>query len=60
MKKPVIPAQAGISLLQCTHGIPACAGMTPVFLVITKIYFNNTSEKNQPETHTFFYSKYFL
>jgi hypothetical protein len=45
MKKPVIPAQAGISLLQCINGIPACAGMTPVFLVITKIYFNSTSKK---------------
>ncbi|MDR0829675.1 MAG: hypothetical protein LBN95_06150 [Prevotellaceae bacterium] len=32
MKKPVIPACEGISLLQSTNGIPACAGMTPVFL----------------------------
>jgi hypothetical protein len=44
MKNPVIPAQAGISLLQCTNGIPACAGMTPVFLFTTKIYFNSTSK----------------
>jgi hypothetical protein len=36
MKQPVIPAQAGISLLQCINGIPACAGMTPVLLIITK------------------------
>jgi hypothetical protein len=39
MKNPVIPAQAGIPLLQCTNGIPACAGMTPIFLVTAKIYF---------------------
>jgi hypothetical protein len=45
MKELVIPAQAGIPLLQCITGIPACAGMTPVFLIITKIYFYSTSKK---------------
>ncbi|MDR0830684.1 MAG: hypothetical protein LBN95_11330 [Prevotellaceae bacterium] len=45
-KEPVIPAQAGISLLHCTNEIPAFAGMTPIFLVTTKIYFNTTSKKS--------------
>ncbi|MDR0829626.1 MAG: DUF4421 domain-containing protein [Prevotellaceae bacterium] len=50
MKNPVIPAQAGISLLQRINGIPefpayAGTGMTPVFLITTKIYFNNNSKK---------------
>jgi hypothetical protein len=36
MKKPVIPAKAGIPFIHCNKEIPAFAGMTPVFLVITK------------------------
>jgi hypothetical protein len=31
IEKPVIPAQAGIPFVHCSKGIPACAGMTPIF-----------------------------
>jgi hypothetical protein len=32
-KTGVIPSQAGIHLLQYTNGIPACAGMTGLFIL---------------------------
>jgi hypothetical protein len=32
-KTGVIPAQAGIPFVQCSKGIPACAGMTVLFIL---------------------------
>jgi hypothetical protein len=41
MKQSVIPAKAGIPLLHFTNGIPAFAGMTPVFVFLPVILINH-------------------